>query len=109
MRSMSKYRNKKTGGFDSKMERDRYLLLRMMEETGEITDLKCQVKFELIPAQYIDGKCVERKCEYVADFTYYQDGSLVVEDVKGFRTDVYKLKRKMMLYLRGIRVKECGR
>lgn len=64
----------------------------------------------LIPSQYaeVDGKrrCIERECTYVADFVYLQDGEIIVEDTKGFRTPEYKIKRKLMLFLKGIRIKE---
>lgn len=114
---MSKYHSKKTEVdgilFDSKREAQRYLQLRQMEKFGMICDIKCQVKYELIPAQYIDGKCVERAVTYTSDFEYYvlnvpnmQTGSRIVEDVKGFRTEVYKIKKKLMLYKYGIRITE---
>lgn len=110
--------------FDSKKEAERYQVLSAMEKAGAIQDLQCQVKFELIPAQYEEiaigssksnvaktkRKCVERKVEYKADFVYTQNGELVVEDVKGFRNgEAYKLfviKRKLMLKVHGIKVKE---
>ena len=60
-----------------------------------------QVKFELIPKI---GD--ERPCNYIADFTYMENGELVVEDVKGVRTDAYKIKKKLMLWVHGIRIKE---
>lgn len=77
-----------------------------MERAGLIQDLKRQVQFELIPSQKEDGKVVERPVVYKADFTYYQDGKYIVEDAKGYRTPEYKIKRKLMLYVHGIRVKE---
>lgn len=104
-----KYRNKKTEVdgilFDSKKEASRYIILKMMEETGEIRDLRRQVKYELIPRQRLDGK-MHRAVYYVADFVYIKDGEIIVEDVKGFRTAVYKLKRRIMLWKNGIEVKE---
>lgn len=104
---MSKYHNQRWGGFDSKKERLRYQELLLMERAGKIQGLTRQVRFELIPAQYDKhGKCIERACSYVADFTYWQNGEFVVEDCKGFRTDVYKIKRKLMLQQRNIRIKE---
>jgi hypothetical protein len=102
---MNKYNAKKTYvdgiAFDSKKEAKRYQELKLLERGGVISDLDCQVKFELIPKQ--EG---ERPCYYVADFVYTENGKKVVEDVKGFRTDVYKLKRKLMLWVHGIRVVE---
>lgn len=103
---MSKYHNKKSWGFDSKKERLRYQELLLMERAGKIQGLTRQVRFELIPAQYQNGKCIERACNYIADFTYWVGNEFVVEDCKGFRTDVYKIKRKLMLYQRHIRIKE---
>jgi len=102
---MAKYNNVKTYvdgiAFDSKKEAKRYQELKLLERGGVISDLDYQVKFELIPKQ--EG---ERPCYYVADFVYTENGKNVVEDVKGFRTDVYKLKRKLMLWVHGIRVVE---
>lgn len=110
MASWNKYHAKKTTvrgqKFDSKKEAARYQELRLLQLAGEITDLRRQVPFLLIPAQYIDGKCVERRVTYKADFVYRKDGELVVEDAKGVRTSEYKIKRKLMLERHGIRVKE---
>ena len=93
--------------FDSKREARRYLDLSAMEMAGQIRDLQLQVKFELIPSQRIDGKVVERSCDYVADFTYYdKDGWYVVEDTKGMKTKDYIIKRKLMLYIHKIRIRE---
>ena len=88
-----------------------------MEQSGLISDLQRQVKFVLIPAQrepdtvgkrggIIKGRLIEHECAYIADFTYRQDGELVVEDAKGMRTPEYIIKRKMMLYFHKIRIKE---
>ena len=103
---MNKYRNKKTGGFDSKKEAKRYADLCLMQQAGEISELRKQVTFLLIPSQYIGGKCVERPCKYIADFVYTHKGAEIVEDVKGYRDPVYRIKRKLMLKLLGIRIKE---
>lgn len=103
---MSKYRNHKSGGFDSKLERERFVELQLMERAGMISDLKRQVKFELLPAQHRDGKCVERSATYIADFTYFENGQFVVEDAKGVKTREYILKRKMMLWFHNIRIRE---
>lgn len=92
--------------FDSKSEAKRYAELLMLERAGAISDLQRQVEFTLIPAQYIDGKCVERACKYKADFVYLEDGKRVVEDVKGLKTKDYIIKRKLMLYIHGIRIME---
>jgi hypothetical protein len=102
---MSKYRNKKITidgmTFDSKREAQRYAELRLMERGGLIHGLRCQVPFELIPKQ--KG---ERAANYVADFVYTENSQQVVEDVKGVRTPVYKIKRKLMLERHGIRIRE---
>lgn len=96
--------------FDSKKEYERYKKLKMNERLGTISDLQVHVKFELIPSQRIDGKVVERACTYEADFVYKADGKTVVEDVKGCKKglayQVFTIKRKLMLYKYGIRVKE---
>ena len=110
----SKYKNKKTEifgiKFDSKKEAERYIHLKAKEKNGEITGLKRQVRYELIPSQRIDGKVVERKCDYVADFVYFDElkKETVVEDVKSkaTRTSTYIIKRKLMLQKYGIRIKE---
>lgn len=107
---MSKYHNRKVTRdgetFDSVKEYRRFCELRLLEKAGAVTDLQRQVKFELIPAQRIDGKVVERACSYVADFVYMENGQQVVEDTKGMRTQEYRLKRKLMLWVHGIRIRE---
>ena len=106
----SKYGNRKitVGGetFDSRREYDRYCVLKLMQRAGKIHDLHRQVKFELIPAQKEDGKVVERAVHYIADFVYWVGDDMIVEDAKGFRTDTYKLKKKLLLYSHGIRIQE---
>lgn len=107
--------------FDSKKEARRWVMLKDMEDRGEIRDLRRQVKYELIPAQYETyeryGKrgqrlkdwrrCVERALSYYADFDYIDSaGNHIVEDAKGMRTDKYIIKRKLMLWIHGIRVTE---
>ena len=108
--SRSKYHSKKTTingiTYDSKKEARRHGELLLLERAGKISDLETQVKFELLPSQRIDGKVVERPVSYVADFVYKQDGKMIVEDTKGFRTADYILKRKMLLFFHGIRIKE---
>ena len=99
----NKYKNKKTEvdgiKFDSLKEARRYGELRLLVKAGMIKDLELQPVFELIPKQKHNGKTI-RKTSYIADFKYtdIQRGIEVVEDVKGFKTDVYKLKKKMFLY-----------
>lgn len=108
---MSKYHNDvvwyKGEKFDSKHELDRWCELLLMQRAGKIRNLHRQVKFELIPAQRkSNGKYVP-PVTYIADFTYTEaNGAFVVEDAKGFKTDTYKLKYKMMLYIKGIEIKE---
>lgn len=116
LQPMNKYHNKKieVDGiiFDSKKEANRYIELKTLERVGKIHDLQLQVKFRLIPPQYAShdgvkkGKCLERGCSYVADFVYYQYGVKVVEDTKGKKTNDYIIKRKLMLYMHNIRIKE---
>mgnify|MGYP000004970746 FL=1 len=106
--------------FDSKREAARYQELLLLEKVGEIKDIRRQVKYVLIPAQYEHpesttkkgrGRCVERECAYIADFVYktiLPDGDTltIVEDTKGFRTNDYIIKRKLMLSVYGIRIRE---
>lgn len=105
-----KYHAKKTEldgiTFDSRKEADRYAELKLLERSGAIHNLQRQVRYELIPAQKKDGKTVERACHYIADFVYEENGKTVVEDVKGYRTKEYVLKRKLMLQVHGIEVRE---
>jgi len=102
---MSKYHARKTkvGNkvFASKKEADRFIELTLMEKAKAIQDLKCQVAFPLLPKSRWG-----REIRYIADFTYYEDGRLVVEDTKGFRTDVYKLKKRLFEERYGIELKE---
>ena len=123
----SKYHNIKTRALDGTVtdsikEARRGQELLLLEKAGKITELRRQVKYELIPAQYEtyerygkkgqrlkDGvRLLERKVEYVADFVYTitDTGENVVEDTKGVRTADYIIKRKLMLAVRGIRIKE---
>lgn len=95
--------------FDSKHEAQRFRELLLLVRAKAITDLKRQVRYRLIPAQKDKhGKLLERPCDYVADFVYIDTatGEPVVEDAKGFRTQAYIIKRKLMLERYGIRIKE---
>lgn len=103
--------------FDSQKEYRRWCELRSLEQAGAIHGLSRQVKFVLIPAQREPGttgprggrkpgKLLERERAYYADFVYQRDGETVVEDVKGVRTDVYKLKKALMLWVHGISITE---
>lgn len=120
----NKFRSKKITAhgitFDSKKEYKRYCELALLEKAGQIQNLELQKAFELIPAQYEtferygkkgqrlkDGKrCIENAVKYKADFVYNENGETVVEDTKGFKTKDYIIKRKLMLYVHGIRIKE---
>lgn len=108
----SKYGNKRTQDkkYASGREAKRAFDLKLMEKMGEITDLKEQVRFELIPNQFdgLTGKhLLERKIDYIADFVYRDRLDFkVVEDTKGFRSKEYIIKRKLMLFCHGIRVQE---
>lgn len=105
----SKYHAKKTCvdgiTFDSKREADRYLVLKSMEEDGAIEGLRRQVRYELVPAFEVDGRHY-RPVFYVADFVYVENGKEVVEDVKGMRTDTYRLKSKLFARRYGKAIKE---
>lgn len=116
-----KYHNKKTTlngvAFDSRKEARRYGELLLLERAGVITDIQRQVEFELIPTQrepdivgvrggVKKGKAIEQAVKYVADFVYKENKKIVVEDTKGFKTKDYIIKRKLMLYVHGIRIKE---
>ena len=126
MRTKAKYGNRKIERdgmiFDSIKESNRHRDLSLLEKAGKIENLQRQVKYVLIPAQkepdsvgkrggIKKGKTIEKECAYIADFTYSirdDGGNLieVVEDTKGFRTKDYIIKRKLMLYLFGIQIKE---
>lgn len=132
MKQAPKYHNVKTRGYDSAKEAERARVLHLLEKAGKIRDLREQVRIELIPAQYdvctktVPGKeiapgkermpenvrtvrkCVERAVYYVADFFYVDcaTGEEVWEDAKGVRTKEYIIKRKLMLWIHGIKIKE---
>ena len=105
-----KYRNKPTDGYHSKREAKRAAALRLMQEAGQIQGLRELVEFLLIPRQTRPDGTAERSCSYWADFTYDEwtaDGwRRVVEDVKGVRTREYVLKRKLMLMVHGVAIRE---
>lgn len=121
----SKYKAKKVTvngiTFDSQKEYRRFCELVLLERAGRIQDLQRQVKFVLIPTQYerferysnktgkrlADGvRAVEKEVSYIADFVYTEDGKQVVEDSKGYKTPEYIVKRKLMLHVHGIKIKE---
>ena len=108
---MNKFHNTKTTvdgiTFDSIKESRRYAELKLLEKGRKIKNLQRQVKYVLIPAEKNEeGKTVERELSYIADFVYEEDGKRIVEDVKGYRTQVYKIKRRLMKYIYGIDIKE---
>ena len=76
-----------------------------MESKGLIEGLQLQVRYELQPTFKLDNETI-RGITYIADFVYTENGKLVVEDCKGFRTDIYKLKKKMFMYKYGIKIRE---
>lgn len=125
----AKYGNQKTEvdgiEFASRKEANRYAELKILLKSGEIADLKLQVKFILVPAQrepdiigpkggVKKGKLIEQELSYVADFVYTvtETEETVVEDVKGYRASdagayrIFTIKRKLMYYFYGIRIKE---
>lgn len=108
-RGRNKYGAVRSGGYASRKEHRRALQLQMMQRAGLISNLQEQVSFELIPAHRLDdGTIVEHACRYVADFVYTDNasGATVVEDAKGVRTKEYVIKRKLMLAVHGVRIKE---
>lgn len=106
--------------FDSRKEARRYQELLLLQRAGEIKNLELQKKYVLIPALYEtyerigkkgqklkDGKrLLEKECSYIADFVYEENGKEIVEDTKGVKTKDYIIKRKLMLYVHGIRIRE---
>ena len=109
----SKYHNRKVVvdgmKFDSEKEANRWCELKLLERAGEIYDLQRQVPFVVIPAQHDqNGKLLEREVKYIADYVYMDSitHEQIVEDVKGCVTEVFRMKRKLMLYMHNIRIKE---
>ncbi len=111
--------------FQSKREAERWCTLRFFERTGEISNLRRQVPFELLPAQWevvetdelykkgpkkgqkkVKRVCVEHGVVYYADFVYERNGKTIVEDAKGQRLPDYIIKRKLMLWVHKIKIKE---
>ena len=128
----AKYGNKKIknafGTYDSELEYARFIFLSNRQKEGEISDLRRQVEYLLIPAQYgteirhLKTKdkevrvLLERPCSYIADFVYERNGKTIVEDCKGedkkykgkrFSTQTadFKIKKKLMLYIHNIQIK----
>ena len=117
-----KFNNKKMstpdGEFDSKGEWERWLFLKEAEKNGQISNLRRQVKYTLIPTQYRTEivhlktkdkevqRVAEREITYTADFVYENGAEIVVEDFKGFPNDRWPLKKAMMLYFHGVAIRE---
>jgi hypothetical protein len=101
---MSKYGNKAVAVdgimFASKREAKRYKELYLLLKCGKISALELQKKFVLQPPYKKNGKSI-REIAYVADFVYFDKvrNKVIVEDAKGYRTDVYKLKKKMLEFV----------
>ena len=108
------------GTYDSQLEWSRFLFLSNREKEGEITNLRRQVEYLLIPAQYgteikhLKTKdkevrvLLERSCSYVADFVYERNGKTIVEDCKGAKgiiTEAAKIKKKLLLWVHGIELR----
>ena len=109
---------------DSRKEANRWEELLLLQKAGELSDLRRQVKFQLLAPQYEEVKrfskkgqplkpsrrILERGVDYIADFVYKKDGEVVVEDVKGYKKGaayaVFAIKRKLMLMIHGIKVQE---
>lgn len=108
---MSKYYSKKVIvdniKFDSKKEANYYLKLKMLERAETIKDLELQKEYILQDNFKLNNKTI-RKIKYKADFKYIStsDDKLHVVDVKGFKTEVYKLKKKLFEYKYGIEIEE---
>lgn len=108
---VAKYHNKKVSydgyTFDSIKEKNYYIKLKLLEKAGKIKELELQKEFELQPSFKLNNKA-SRKITYRADFTYKttEDDKLHVIDVKGYRTDVYRLKKKIFEYKYGIEIEE---
>jgi hypothetical protein len=122
---MAKYRNKKVTingiTYASIKEARRHQYLMLLEKAGEISNLRFQVPYEVLSNQYEvvervskngkplkpQKKLIERKVDYIADFVYTdKTGKEIVEDSKGVRTKDYVIKRKLMLYMYGIKISE---
>lgn len=104
----SKYHAEKCNGYDSKKEYYRAQQLKLWLKAGVISELREQVVFLLIPSQINSEGIEEKPVRYKADFVYIDNstGQMVVEDTKGYRTPEYIIKRKLMLQVHGITIKE---
>lgn len=110
----SKYKNKKIEAdgikFDSELEAKRWQELKLLQKAGAIKELRRQVRFELQPSYKKNNKII-RGIYYVADFMYwsYTERKYIIEDTKGYRTEIYKLKKKIFEYkYPGMEIKEVN-
>lgn len=107
---INKYKNTNTEidgiVFDSKKEAKRWSELKLLQRAGEISDLQRQVSITLIPTHKTPSGKTVRGMKYIADFTYTKGGIKIIEDTKGYRTDVFKAKLKIMSYMLGLEVIE---
>ena len=100
---MNKYGNRKVEidgiGFDSQLEANRYCQLKILERANEIKDLRRQVEFIIQPSYKKNNKTI-KAIKYIADFVYYdvRKEKTIIEDTKGFKNEVYKLKKKIFEY-----------
>lgn len=105
----SKYGNTRTVvdgiWFDSQREAARWCELKLLERAGEIRNLSRQIEFVLAPAVKIGGR-MKPALRYFADFAYHDKTGPVIEDAKGHKTDVYKIKRHLMATVHGILIRE---
>lgn len=106
---MNKYRNKKilidNILFDSKKEGNYYTYLKLLKKAGKISDLELQKKFVLQDGFTLNGKKYQ-KITYIADFVYKDDKGVHVVDTKGYRTQVYKIKKKLFMKKYGVEIEE---
>ena len=105
IKKQSKYKNIKVARllpngevvtFDSKKEGKRYDELILLAKQGIIKNLILQPEFEIIPTVKWNKKTL-CKIKYIADFKYEKDGKIIIEDVKGFKTDIYNIKKRLFL------------
>lgn len=98
---ISKYKNKKTKVdgilFDSIGESNRYTELKLLQKSGQISELELQPKFILIPTFKKNGN-THRAITYTADFRYIENGQTIIEDFKGMETQIFKIKKKLFEY-----------
>lgn len=107
---MNKYGNRKVTvngiRFDSIKEASRYSDLLLLQRAGEISGLRLQVPYELVPKQKDSRGRVIRPVVYIADFVYQEKGKQIVEDVKGYRTKEYQIKKKLLKWRYNIEIME---